>query len=246
MKPILAALVTFALAVPCIAQTERPKQEASDFSVIAMVLGKKITAGEKDQLNGLIFGSLLEQYAKDNKLEPTQAELDDFVRRTEDKEKQQQVNFQSDKIKLAKELKSSSLSAQEREQKASQLKTIEIILKATGEANEMTKAMDEQMRPMKRQMAQQFVMSWKVNKALYAKYGGRVIFQQTGAEPIDAYRDFLRDQEKAGRFQIIDKQYESGFWRYFTSDAGHKFANKEDGAKLINTRWWMMEGPGGK
>ena len=246
MKPILAALVTFALAVPCIAQTERPKQEEADTKVIATVLGKKITAGEKDQLSGLIFGSLLEQYAKDNKLEPTQAELDSYVNKIDQAEKQHEIKLAADRIRLIKELKGSSLSAQEREQKARELKTIENILSVTGGSKKMTKEVEEQVRPMMRQVAQQFLMSWTINKALYAKYGGRVIFQQTGAEPIDAYRDFLRDQEKAGRFQIIDKQYESGFWRYFTSDAGHKFANKEDGAKLINTRWWMMDEAGVK
>jgi lipid II:glycine glycyltransferase (peptidoglycan interpeptide bridge formation enzyme) len=108
---------------------------------------------------------------------------------------------------------------------------------------EQTKGMEEQMRPMRRQMAQQFVKSWKINKALYQKYGGRVIFQQAGVEPLDAYRDFLREQEEKGAFQILDKQYEAGFWRYFTNDAMHTFYEKEDGAKFINTPWWMMDEP---
>jgi hypothetical protein len=62
----------------------------------------------------------------------------------------------------------------------------------------MSKGMEDQMRLMKRQIAQQFVKSWKINKALYAQYGGRVIFQQAGVEPLDAYRDFLKEQEKKG------------------------------------------------
>ncbi len=246
MKHILAALVTVALAVPCFAQTDRPKTVATDTNVIATVLGQRITTAEKGQLNELIFGALLQQYAQDNKLEPTPAELDGFVKKTEEKEKQQQNKMQADRIKLTKELKASSLSDQEREQKASELKAIESVLKATAQVKEMTKGIEDQMRPIRRQMAQQFVTSWKINKALYAKYGGRVVFLQTGVEPIDAYRDFLRDQEKAGRFQIIDKQYESGFWRYYTSDAIHKFVKQEHSAKLINTPWWMMDEPGGK
>jgi hypothetical protein len=105
----------------------------------------------------------------------------------------------------------------------------------------MSKGMEDQMRLMKRQIAQQFVKSWKINKALYAQYGGRVIFQQAGVEPLDAYRDFLKEQEKKGAFQIIDKQYEPEFWRYFTNDAMHRFCDKNEGAKFINTPWWMME-----
>ena len=114
---------------------------------------------------------------------------------------------------------------------------------STREMKEQTKGMEEMMRPMKRQMAQQFVQSWKINKALYEKYGGRVIFQQAGVEPLEAYRDFLKEQEKKGAFQIIDKQYEPEFWRYFTNDAMHTFYTKEDGAKFINPPWWMMDEP---
>ena len=94
---------------------------------------------------------------------------------------------------------------------------------------------------MKRQMARSFVKSWKINKALYEKYGGRVIFQQAGPEPLDAYRDFLKEQEKKGAFQIRDKQYEPEFWRYFTNDAMHTFYDKDDGTKFINTPWWLMD-----
>ena len=42
-------------------------------------------------------------------------------------------------------------------------------------------------------------------------------------------------------FQILDKKYEALFWRYFTNDAMHTFYSKDDGAKFINTPWWMME-----
>lgn len=243
MKRMLAAVVTVLLSVSCLAQIEPPKAEETDANVIAVVLGKKITAAEKDKLDGLIFGTLLQEYAKDNKIKPTEEELDAFVLKTEEKERQHQIKMAADRKKLIEELKSSSLSDREREQKASHLKTIESILKTTREMKEQTKGMEEQMRPMRRQMAQQFVKSWKINKALYQKYGGRVIFQQAGVEPLDAYRDFLREQEEKGAFQILDKQYEAGFWRYFTNDAMHTFYEKEDGAKFINTPWWMMDEP---
>ena len=111
----------------------------------------------------------------------------------------------------------------------------------TREMKERTQGMKEQLRPIKRQMARQFVRSWKINKALFAKYGGRVIFQQAGPEPLDAYRDFLREQEKKGAFRILDEKYKAPFWRYFTHDAMHTFYSKGDGARFINTPWWMLE-----
>ncbi|MDN5943457.1 MAG: SurA N-terminal domain-containing protein [Nitrospira sp.] len=246
MRSMLLAGITVALVSSGFAQTDSVKAEATDTNVIAVVLDKKITANEKDNLNGLIFGALLQRYAKENQIEPTDEELDAFVRRTEEKEKQHQAKFERDRERLRKELKSASLSGRDRKEKESQLKTIESILKSTREMKKQTKGTEEMMRPIKRQTAQQFVKSWKINKALHEKYGGRVIFQQAGVEPLDAYRDFLKEQEKKGAFQILDKQYEPGFWRYFTNDAMHTFYKKKDGANFINTPWWMMEEPTGE
>jgi len=174
-------------------------------------------------------------------VEPTNQELDDFVSKTKEQEKKQLIKFKKDRKKLLAELKATTLSERERKDKKSQLKTIESILKTMGEMNGRTEGVKKQLRAMERQNARQYVRSWKINKALYAKYGGRVIFQQAGVEPLDAYRDFLREQEKNRAFQILDKKYEASFWRYFTNDAMHTFYPKDDGAKFINTPWWMME-----
>jgi len=225
------------------ANAETPQANVSDKDVIAIVLGKKITAKDKDKLSGLIFGSLLEQFAEDNKIEPTNEELNAFVVKTEEKEKQHQGKMEEDRVKLMRDLKNESLSPREREQKESHLKTIESILETTREMKEKTRGMEEQVHPMKRQMARQFVRAWKINKALYEKYGGRVIFQQAGVEPLDAYRDFLKEQEKKGAFQILDKRYEPIFWRYFMNDAMHTFYSKNEGEKFISTPWWMIEEP---
>jgi hypothetical protein len=142
---------------------------------------------------------------------------------------------------LIKELKSPFLNNRERKEKESHLQNVESILKTNREMKEQSKGMEEQMRPMKRQMARHFVKAWKINKALYSKYGGRVIFQQAGVEPLDAYWEFLNEQERAGAFRILDKQYEPSFWKYFTDDGMHTFYSKGDGAKFINTPWWLME-----
>lgn len=224
--------------MPTLSQTN-----PADKDTIAIVFGKKINIKDKDKVNGLIFGALLEQYAKENKIEPTEAELDAFVQKTEEMKKQQQVKFEKDREKLVEELKFKSLTEQERKDKTSYLQTLENILKTSKEVEEWSREMEDQMRVMRRNMAQHFVKTWKINKSLYEKYGGRIIFQQAGVEPLDAYREFLKEQEKKGAFQILNKDYEASFWRYFTNDAMHNFYSKDDGAKLMETPWWLMEKP---
>lgn len=123
---------------------------------------------------------------------------------------------------------------------------IESILKTTREAEDRTKGMEDKMRAMKRNMALHFVKTWKINKSLYERYGGRVIFQQAGPEPLDAYRSFLKEQEKKGAFQIVNKDYEAPFWKYFVTDSMHTFYSKDDGAKLMNTPWWLLDKPIGE
>jgi hypothetical protein len=228
------------IATP-LARAVESKAETTDVHIIAIVLGKKITIDKKGELNRLVLGALLQQYAKENKLEPSDEELDAFFLRTEKTEKQYQDKIQADRVKLVEELKDSSLSDRDREQKASYLNNIESILKTAREMNEKMKGREEEVRSMKRPMAQHIVKFWKTNKALYEKYGGRVIYQQGGVEPIDAYRNFLREQEKNAAFQFLDKKCEADFWDYFTNDTLHVFATKEEGVKLINTPWWMIE-----
>ena len=197
MKKILAvALIAVLTDGTCFAQAVVPKT-TTDANVIAVVLGKKITAAEKDQLNTLIFGALLEQYATDNKIEPTKEELDVFVTKQGEADKKLQID------------------------------------------QEQIKGGEEQTRSARLFMAQRFVKLWKINKTLHAKYGGRVLFQQSGIEPLEAYRDFLKEQEKKGAFQILDTQHKAGFWRYFTDET--KLLSKEDSVKAFDTPWWMTE-----
>jgi hypothetical protein len=76
---------------------------------------------------------------------------------------------------------------------------------------------------MRRDMARALIRQWKVNKALYNQYGGRLIYQQLGPEPLDAYRQFLRQRQAEGAFAIRDQAIEASFWRYFTDESIHDF-----------------------
>ena len=73
------------------------------------------------------------------------------------------------------------------------------------------------------QIADAFIRQWKINRALYEQYGGRIVFQQGGPEPLDAYRRFLEERQAAGDFRISDEALATRFWRYYRDDSLHSF-----------------------
>lgn len=96
----------------------------------------------------------------------------------------------------------------------------------------------------RREIGATFVRQWKVNKALYEKYGGRIIFQQVGPEPLDAYRQLLEEAQARGDFEIVDKGLEEAFWKYFRDDSIHSFFEPggEEEAKVFATPPWERDG----
>jgi hypothetical protein len=94
-------------------------------------------------------------------------------------------------------------------------------------------------------VARAFIEQWKVNRALYRQYGGRVIFQQGGAEPLDAWQQFLRGAQQTGQFRLINKEIEPTLWSYYTTNSIHRFYPEATAEKeqAINTPWWLMDAP---
>lgn len=238
---LVETVAALALTLTCFAQTNRPQPVARDTNVIAVVLGRPITASETNELRGIVLVSLLEKFAKENRIEPTPEELDALVRKTDEIGKDQQIRRQQDLNRLVEELKNPSLTGSEREKKEARLERLERMLKYLAKVEKEAAEDEEQTRATKRDAARRVVQSWKINRALYQKYGGRVAFQQAGVEPLDGYRDFLKEQQRKGNFRILDKTCSASFWGYFTNDSIHSFYSKEEGAKFINTPWWMME-----
>lgn len=109
-----------------------------------------------------------------------------------------------------------------------------------GTADDLTPEEKAQADPMQREMARGIIRQWKINKALYEQYGGRIIYQQLGPEPLDAYRQFLRQREADGAFAIRDQALEASFWRYFTDDSIHDFMvpGGADEARAFTTPPW--------
>jgi hypothetical protein len=95
-------------------------------------------------------------------------------------------------------------------------------------------------RAARLEIAEAFIQQWKINRALYQQYGGRIGFQQGGPEPLDAYRKFLEERQAAGDFSIADDAMATEFWRYYRDDSIHSFfePGSADEAKAFDVEPW--------
>jgi hypothetical protein len=100
---------------------------------------------------------------------------------------------------------------------------------------------DPEARRQAEAFAGAMVLAWETNRRLYQRYGGRVIFQQAGPEPLDAYRAFLEERQAAGAFELLDDALAEEFWRYFTDENMHTFYNAADAAEAFRTPWWRSD-----
>jgi hypothetical protein len=116
-----------------------------------------------------------------------------------------------------------------------------------GDAYEGASLLDDEDRAaaerMRRTVAASLIRQWKINKSLHEKYGGRIIYQQFGPEPLDAYRAFLEAAQEAGGFRINRADLAEPFWAFFIEDERHAFmpAGSEDEARAFTTPPWARE-----
>jgi len=112
-------------------------------------------------------------------------------------------------------------------------------LQNTASANDLNATDDltpeesAEIDTMRQDMARGIIRQWKLNRELYHQYGGRVIYQQFGPEPLDAYRKFLEQRQHAGAFTIYNPAFETEFWHYFTDESIHDFYPPESEAKAF-------------
>lgn len=107
----------------------------------------------------------------------------------------------------------------------------------------LTDAEATQVEEMETSLARDMILQWKINKALYEEYGGRIIYQQLGPEPLDAYLEYLENRQAEGAFEIRDPELAEAFWSYFTDDARHDFMDPggADAEKAFSSPFWELE-----
>lgn len=236
MKSVILIFLVLTSQI-CLAQ----KQIKNKKPVTAIVLGKSLTdrGRSKKEPHTTVLAILMQKYVKDNKIKVTEDEIKDFTSYSIKMREKERVESEADRDKLVKELESETLDEKERKKKTSQLQTIERHLKSEREDAKILS--QEMMNKIYRDLAKETIFPWKIKKSLYKKYGGRVVTRTFSVEPIDAYYKFLKEQEKAGAFQLVDDEFAAQFWNYFTNYKHHIFLSKEEGDKFINTPLWLLQ-----
>jgi hypothetical protein len=213
----------------------------SDAPLAAEARGVQIRTSNPDEMAYVIKQILLRHYVEEQGLQATDKEIAQLLKRKQEVMEKDRKAMEARRSELEKALASKTPEDDDRKQLEAELESLEAMNKAMMEAD--SRAGTPESAAAEARVASVFVEQWKVNQALYRQYGGRVVYQQGGAEPLDAYHEFFKAAQKSGEFRIINKDFETALWRYYTTDSLHRFIPESGNQKeqAINTPWWMMQ-----
>lgn len=198
-------------------------------------------------MQAVIIGKLVDRYAAEQGIAVEPAEIDAYLDRLRRVAEQDRRRQEARREELTRKLEAKALSDAERQLLSSELDQLNEFLSNIGEARNGAKEDSAEDKAAHRQVAAAFIRQWKINRALYRQYGGRIIYQQGGPEPLDAYRAFLQARQRQGAFQILNPAFESEFWKYFLTDSIHSFYPKgsQEEMRAFETPWWLLARPEG-
>lgn len=203
-------------------------EHAAQAPLAARVLDTEIRTDDAGEMQSAILKSLFERYEEEHGIIVEDSEIEAFIAHL-DRVKQADLAKQAARLELIeRRLRSASLDASERQSLQAERDRIEEFISNMTDEQSLSAEEALQAAAMRRSFAEEMIMHWKLNQALYQQYGGRVAGQQLGPEPIDAYRKFLEEQSRKGAFEILRRDFERDFWRYFTDDSMHSFLGPED------------------
>ena len=245
MKTLSLSLLAFGLSVLLVAVQAQENYGPPDVPLVAEVLGTKVHTRDPAEMQAVIIGKLVDRYATEQRIAVKPEEIDayiDSLRRVAEQDRRRQTARREE---LSRKLESTTLSEAERQSLSAELDSLNEFLNHLGGAGNGAKEDSAEDQAARRQVAAAFIRQWKINQALYRQYGGRIIFQQGGPEPLDAYRTFLQAQERQGAFKILNPAFAAEFWKYFHTDEIHSFYPKgsREEVQAFETPWWLLSTP---
>jgi hypothetical protein len=187
-----------------------------------------------------ILSAIVQRYLVDHKLQATEAEIAAYIQDFDLTIREDRERREKRLVALDQNLRSTELSVEQRAALITERLSLQQEIAALQPEVAESPEEREEILQARRSAAKAFIERWKFNRALYRQYGGRIIYQQTGHEPLDAYKSFLKELEMAGDFKINRAEWIPEFWRYFTDNSLHTFVDteSENGAKAFSTPPW--------
>jgi hypothetical protein len=184
----------------------------------------------RNRLSELIWQPLQKKFIEELNIRVSEGELDDFANAMIASKKEMRDAYERKIGEWQDELKKEGLPAAKKSELEQRIKRLRTFLSAGKE---------KQVRAY-REIGRRIVERWKVNRELYAVFGGAVVLQQGGPEPVGAYRAFLEREEKDSEFEIYQKELRDRFWAYYSRK--QPFAIPNDKVDFT-TPWWLMAKP---
>jgi len=179
-----------------------------------------------EMLRARVWKAVFDDYARRRNITPTDAEITSQIEGHQRMKRRSDTERVQQRAALIEELKSSSLTEAWRKAAQQHLDTLNQL--AEFDAKRAQELRDPAQRKMQqeseRRVAEHWVRQWKLNQALHREFGGRIIFQQAGMEPIDAYRKLLDQAAVNKAFVIHDPALRAAVYSYFE----HKFVYADD------------------
>jgi SurA N-terminal domain len=159
------------------------------------------------QLAALVQKRLMDSYAKQLGLEPTEAELRPLLLSLEKTSKKTEESMRQVRqrrlAEIRKKLEAPSLDPAERARLTADL----------ADWERFPSGHEARAREGDRQFMSALVQNWKVQRSLYKRHGGRVLYSSFGFNvAIDALKQFLREEEERGSFKVFNPGLRTAFW----------------------------------
>lgn len=201
---------------------------------LATVLGKPVEVQDINSGNREVFTTLFNHYAELNNLIPTH---DDLKKYNEFKKLSRELDIKELKITI-EELKTleASRALSKAELKKREVNT-KILSHYQNQRHQVAALKQIQNQDHVPDFLRDLVQIWKINQSLYKKYGGGVVFQQAGLEPIDAWFAFFKSEVNNGNLVFHNKDFEDQFWNKITPNKTHWSYNAEPKSPFKEPIW---------
>jgi heat shock protein HslJ len=198
-------------------------EPVDDVPLAATVLGEEVRTTDASEMQRTVLARLLRQYAAERGIAASASEIEAWIEALEGVKARDRETRQARLADIGRQLEAGDLSQTERAALEAERGRLTQLAESLDREQALTAEEAAEVDAMQRDMARAVIEHWEINQELYREYGGRVIFQQAGPEPIDAYRLYLEQRQQEGAFTIHNAAFETEFWRYFTDDSIHTF-----------------------